>query len=132
MKKKQNKGVTMKRTSVVTLLASSVLMFTTTAFAAPLDKIQFIKISPQDSKAVIRTADNKMLVVKPGDTIAENTTIKEIIPGRLILEEKTDRGMETIIVRMDNGKTRIERLRKQPEKSQQMVAPAVAPSAPQK
>jgi len=36
--------------------------------------------------------------------------------------------METIIVRMDNGKTRIERLRKKPEQSQ----PLVVPAAPQK
>jgi hypothetical protein len=125
-------GVIMNRTSVAILLFASVLLLTTTAFAAPLDKIHFIKISPQESKAVIRTADGKMQVIKSGDTVVENITVKEIIPGRLILEEKTDRGMETIIVRMDNGKTRIERLRKQPEKSQQMVAPAVAPSAPQK
>jgi len=65
-----------------------------------------------------------MQVVKPGDTIADNMTIKEIIPGRIILDEKTERGMETVIVRMDNGKTRIERLRKKPEQSQTMVAPA--------
>jgi len=114
----------MNRTSIVTLLFASVLFLITTAFAASLDKIQFIKISSQESKAVIRTADGKMQVIKPGDAVVENITVKEIIPGRLILEEKTDRGMETIIVRMDNGKTRIERLRKQPEKSQQMVAPA--------
>lgn len=122
----------MNRTSVITLLFTALLLLTTTAFAAPLDKIQFIKISPQDSKAVIRTVDGKMQVIKSGDTVVENITVKEIIPGRVILEEKTDRGMETIIVRMDNGKTRIERLRKQPEKSLHMVAPAVAPSAPQK
>jgi len=114
----------MNRTSVVTLLFAAVLLLATTAFAAPLDKVQFIKSSPQESRAVIRTADGKMQVIKPGDTVVENITVKEIIPGRIILEEKTDRGMETIIVRMDNGKTRIERLRKQPEKSQAMVAPA--------
>ncbi|OGR27227.1 MAG: hypothetical protein A2X79_08000 [Desulfuromonadaceae bacterium GWB2_53_15] len=81
-------------------------------FAASLDKIQFIKISAQESKAVIKAAAGKMQVVKPGDTIADNTTIKEIAPGRIVLEEKTERGMETIIVRMDNGKTRVEHLRK--------------------
>lgn len=114
----------MNRTTVVTLFFAAALMLAATAFTAPLDKIQFIKISAQESKAVIRTVDGKMQVIKPGDTVVENITVKEIIPGRVILEEKTDRGMETIIVRMDNGKTRIERLRKQPEKSQQMVAPA--------
>jgi hypothetical protein len=113
----------MKRTSIATLLFSTTFLLTRTAFAAPLDKIQFIKISTQDSKAVIRVTDGKMQVVKPGDTIAENTTIKEIIPGRIILEEKATNGIETVIVRMDNGKTRIERLRNQPDKIQQLVAP---------
>jgi len=75
----------MKRTPVATLLSTALLLLTTTVFATPLDKIQFIKISAQDSKAVVRAVDGKMQVVKPGDTIVENTTIKEIIPGRIIL-----------------------------------------------
>ena len=116
----------MNRTSVVSLLVGTAVTVTTLAFSAPLDKIRFIKISAQDSKAVIMTADGKMRVVTLGDTIAENTTIMEIIPGRIILEEKTERGVETIIVRMDNGKTRIERLRKQPDESRPLVAPATS------
>jgi hypothetical protein len=40
------------------------------------------------------------------------------------LEEKTTNGPETIIVRLDPGKTRIERLRRQPDKSPMLVAPA--------
>lgn len=116
----------MNRTSVAALLVTTALMLTTSVFAAPLDKIQFIRISAQNSKAVIRTADGKMQVVKSGDAIAENTTVKEIIPGRIILEEKTERGVETIIVRIDNGKTRIERLRKQPDNSQPLVAPTTS------
>lgn len=94
------------------------------AAAGPLDKVRFIKISAQDAKAVVRSADGKMTVIKPGDTVVENITVKEIIPGRIILEEKTARGPETIIVRMDNGKTRIERLRKQAEAGSAPVAPA--------
>jgi len=114
----------MNRTSVVALLCTSALMLATIAFAAPLDKIRFIKISPQESKAVIRTADGKLQVIKPGDSVVENVTVKEIVPGRIMLEEKTDRGLETVIVRMDGDKTRIERLRKQPDKSPLLVAPA--------
>lgn len=109
--------------SVVAVLMPAVVS------ATPLDKIQFIKISPQESKAVIKASDGKLQVVKLGDAIAENITIKEIIPGRIILEEKTERGMEAIIVRMDNGKTRIERLLKQPDKGPMLVAPATDASA---
>lgn len=113
----------MKRMSFVsTLLVAS--LFATTVFAAPLDKIQFIKVSAQDSKAVIRGADGKMQVIKPGDTVVENVTVKEIIPGRIILEEKTSKSLDTLIVRVDGGKTRIERLRRQPDAGPTLVAPA--------
>jgi len=97
--------------------------------AASLDKIQFIKIAPQDARAVIRNAAGKMIVIKQGDIVVENITVKEIVPGRIILEEKTDKGLETIIVRLDNGKTRIERLRRQPDKPQSLVAPVASPAS---
>jgi hypothetical protein len=113
----------MNRTSVVSILFAT-SMYAASIYAAPLDRIQFIKISPQDSSAVVRGFDNKMSVVKPGDTVADNTTIKEIVPGRIILEEKTSSGIETIIVRMDKGRSRIERLRKLPETNQPILAPA--------
>lgn len=109
--------------SVVAVIVT-VVFSVAPVFAAPLDKIQFIKISPQDSKAVIRGIGGKMQVIKPGDTVVENVTVKEIAPGRIILEEKTVNGLETLIIRMNNGKSRIERMHKQPEINQQMVAPA--------
>jgi hypothetical protein len=95
----------------------------TVASAAPLDNIQFIKIAAQDFRAVIKGADGKLKVVKPGDVISEGVTVKEIAPGRIVLEEKTDRGPETVIVRIANDKTQIERLHKQPEKVPVLVAP---------
>jgi hypothetical protein len=114
--------------SIVVLIFSTILLLTTTTFAAPLDKVQFVKIAPQDQKAVIKGADGKLVVIKPGDVIGENVTVKEIAPGRIMLEEKTDKGPETVLVRMMNGKTIIERLQKQPDKGQPMVAPAAVPA----
>ena len=93
------------------------------AFAAPLDKVQFIKIAPQDAKAVIKYASGKLQVIKPGDVVDEVVTVKEIATGRIVLEEKTDKGLETIIVRMVNDKVRIERLRKQPDNKPVLTAP---------
>ena len=113
----------MNRSKLTITLMAVTLFISSTVFAAPLDKVQFIKISGQDSKAVIRSADGKMTVIKQGDTVVENITVKEIIPGRIILEEKTAKGPETIIVRINNGKTRIERRRKQPEARPVPVAP---------
>ncbi|OGU16939.1 MAG: hypothetical protein A2076_00010 [Geobacteraceae bacterium GWC2_53_11] len=113
----------MNRTFFVSFLFAA-LLSATTVFAAPLDKVQFIKVSAQDSKAVVRGADGKMQVIKPGDIVVENITVKEIIPGRIILEEKTSKGVETLIVRVDGAKTRIERLRRQPDSGPTLVAPA--------
>jgi len=77
--------------------------------AAPLDKVQFIKIAPRDQKAVIKTADGKLQVIKPSDLIGDTVTVKEIATGRIVLEEKTDKGLETVIVRMVNDKARNKR-----------------------
>ena len=110
--------------SFVALIVAAASLLTSTASAVPLDKIQFIKIAPKDEKAVIKTADGKLQVIKPGDVIGEAVTVKEIAPGRMVLEEKTDKGPETVIVRLDGGRTRIERLSRTPERRPLLVAPA--------
>ena len=91
------------------------LLVTGISVAGPLDKVRFIKVAPQDEKAVIMGPDGKLRVIKKGDTVADNITVKEIIPGRIILEENTAKGPETVIVRVENGRQRIERIRKQAE-----------------
>lgn len=117
---------------IVLLTFALIALATGVALAGSLDKVQFIKIASQDAKAVIKTADGKLQVIKAGDAIGETVTVKEIAANRIMLEEKTDKGPETIIVRMDNGKTRIERLRMQPDKTAQpMVAPAAVPAQKQ-
>jgi len=102
------------------------LLLAGNVFAGPLDKVQFIKIAPKDEKAVIKTADGKLQVIKPGDVIGETVMVKEIATGRIVLEEKTDRGLETVIVRMVNEKTRIERLSRTPESRPLLMAPVTS------
>lgn len=114
----------MRKIVPVILAASFCLSVCTLAGAASLDNIQFLKISPQDAKAVIKNADGKLLVIKPGDVVEEGVTVREIATGRIVLEEKTDKGSETIIVRMSNDKANIERIRKQPVNRPVLVAPA--------
>jgi len=101
----------MSRTIFAALLLSGVLFVTSSALSASLDTIQYLKISPYDPRAVVRGGDGKMLVVKPGDMIADNATVKEIVPERIIVEEQTVNGLVTVIVREDNGHIRIERSR---------------------
>lgn len=83
--------------------------------ASSLDKIQFIKIAPLDERAVIKDADGKLRVIKTGDTIGGNVSVAGISAGRIVLEEKTDKGTETVIVRIVNGRQLLERINKQAE-----------------
>lgn len=92
--------------------------------AASLDNVQFIKISAKEEKAVVKMPDGKLQLIKPGDVIGGNVTVQEIAPGRVVLEEITDKGLDTIVVRMANDKATIERMQKLPGKKPTMLAPA--------
>jgi hypothetical protein len=113
-----------QRVAIMTLAIAPIAYWAGLAFATPIDKLQFIKISPQDARAVMKGEDGKLSVIKPGDVIGDTMTVKEIAPGRIVLEEKSGKGPETVIVRLDGGKTRIERLSKTPERRPLLVAPA--------
>lgn len=53
-------------------------------------------------------------------------TIMEIADGRIVLEEKKGDETETIIIRMEDGKQHIERIRKMGEKRPELMAPLPA------
>jgi hypothetical protein len=92
-----------------------VMLITGISAAGHIDKVRFIKIAPKDEKAVIMGEGGKLRVIRPGDLIGDSVTVREIAPGRIVLEEKSAKGPETVIVRVENGKQRIERIRKQAE-----------------
>ena len=73
---------------ILMLITSSIV------FAESIDNIQLLKISPQDERAVIKTAKGMMAIIKMGDTIGENEKVVEITTGRLVIEEQTERGRE--------------------------------------
>lgn len=114
----------MKSTFLKAVSVSVVLTLSGVLSTATLDKVQFLKIAPQDARAVIKGADGKLQVIKPGDRIGETVMVKEISAGRIVLEEKTARGPETVIVRIEKNGQRIERLSKQPGEKPVLVAPA--------
>ena len=105
----------------VTILLTACIA--TSAYASPLDQVQFIKIAPKDARAVIKEADGKLKVIKEGDVIADGLLVKEIAPGRIVLEEKTEEGTETVLVTIANDRAKIERLKKKPENKPVTVAP---------
>ena len=108
-------------------LAAGILFATvlsgTVASAASLDNVQFLKIAPQDARAVVKGADGKLQIIKPGDKIGETVTVREISAGRIVLEERTDKGPAKVIVRIENDKQRIERFTQQAESKTQPVVP---------
>lgn len=93
------------------------------AVAASLTDVHFITIAAKDARAVIKGADGKLAVIKPGDSIADGVKVKEITAGRIVLEETTVQGVETVFVKLANGKSTFERVRKTPEKASLLVTP---------
>ena len=95
------------------------------------ESIQVLRIMEQDERAVIKTADGNMRVIKVGDVIGKGDLrvpgsglrVVEISEGRIVFEEKTDKGVETVIVRIEDGKQRVERIRKVGDKQAPLYAP---------
>ncbi len=105
-------------------LVLSLTLFVGLSFAAGLEKIQFLKIAPQEQKAVVKMPDGKLQLVGVGQELVPNIKIIEIAEGRVVLEEAGEQGPETVIIRLDGKFQRIERLRRQGEPPPLMIAPA--------
>ena len=93
----------------------SMLITSTFVLAASIDNIHLLKISPQDERAVVKMEDRAMKIIKPGDAIGKNGKVVEITSGRVVIEEQTDGGRETIIIRFEQGRQTVERLKKTPD-----------------
>lgn len=106
----------------LTLLMSAPL----STVAADLGGATFLKISAYDQKAVVKTADGEMQMVAVGDKLDEQTTIVEIVTGRVVLERMNKEGKETIIVRLDGGRQQVESIRSWGENPSLMTAPTEA------
>ncbi len=114
----------------LTLSRSHALTLPTLAFAQepleniPIETVQLLKISGSDERAVIKTPDGTLVVIKVGDAIGnQNGKITEIAAGRVVVEEKVGREIETVIFRLEGGKQRIERIKKFGEERPLMLAP---------
>lgn len=100
------------------------IMTTGHSLAAGLDQYQFLKLSPQDQKAVVKTPAGKLELIGVGAVVAGDCQVVEIAEGRVVLERPGDDGKETIIVRLDGKYQRIERIRPRGEMPPVLVAPA--------
>jgi hypothetical protein len=112
----------MKKSQLL-LIALFFVLLAGQALAAGLEKVQFLKISPQDQKGVIKTPEGTMQLVGVGDVIAGDARIIEIAEGRVVLEQPGEGGPETVIIRLDGKHQRIERIRKQGDEQPLLLAP---------
>lgn len=88
-----------------------------------VDTIQVLKIAAQDERAVIRTPDGKTQIIKPGDSLGANGKVTEIAVDRVVIEEKKGNETEKVIIRLINGKQKVERMKKTGEQAPAMYAP---------
>lgn len=98
------------------------VLFSQIIFVSTLSDIKIIKISAGDQSTVIKS-DNKLRLIKPGDLIGESGRVLEIDKTRIVVEESTAQGKETIIIYFENGKQRLERISKQAASNQTLYAP---------
>ena len=94
------------------LIIPAILLLSQPLHADTLDTIKFLKVSEQEGKAVIRGSDGKLRMIGVGDTVGGDSKVVEIAKDRVGLERKTETGIEKIIVRLENGQQKIERVTK--------------------
>ena len=102
---------------IVMLLSTGVAMGGGPLGGIPVENIEFLKLFAQEEKAVIRTPDGNMQLIKVGDVIGKGESrvagsklrgtgsglrVIEITDGRIVFEENTDKGLETVIVRFED------------------------------
>jgi len=97
----------------------------TAAFADSVKGIQILKIAPQDERAVIKTPDGKTRIIRPGDALGTSGKVTEIAADRVVIEEKKGNETEQVIIRLIDGKQKVERMRKTAGKAPELLAPAV-------
>ena len=99
------------------VLGSFVLLMSAPTFAA-LEDINVMALGSLDGRAVVKTKDGKMKVLKVGDTVPNSKAIvKQILNDRLVVEEKIGKKGseqdETVWIYKPNkmgAKSRIQRL----------------------
>ena len=87
------------------------------------ETVQILKIAAQDERAVIKTPDGKTLVIKPGDALGTSGKVIEIAADRVVVEEKKGNETEKVIIRLIDGKHKVERLKETGEQAPAMLAP---------
>jgi hypothetical protein len=99
----------------ITVAVALLLLFcitpTQAQSALAIEKIKVIKISAPDKSAVIKIAAGSLKLIRVGADVEGLGKVVEIAEGLIVLEVKGDKRNEQIIIRLENGKQTIERIR---------------------
>lgn len=108
------KDSTMLRYSLATsvLVIALLTLQPTPSFALSIQDLQVVKISPADGSAVVKTSENGLRLIRVGSSLDQNNRVVEIADGRIVIQSKTPKGLETIIIRIEDGRQKIERIGK--------------------
>ena len=68
----------MRHPSKLVLIITAMIILPSLVGAGDADILQVLKISPQDERAIIKTPDGKMQIIKPGDFVGESGKVTEI------------------------------------------------------
>lgn len=107
----------------IATIAGIALLFGTGISQAGLDDLTLVAASVADARAVIRTADGNMRVIKAGDRLpGSDAVVTEVLRNRVVAEETVQGTPPTKqlvwISRDGTGRSRVQRLhREPPEKS---------------
>lgn len=104
------------------LIITIIFLITCTAFAGTFADYRLLKISAPDQRAVVKTSQGKLQVIGVGVEI-DNMQVSEIAEGRVVL---TGKNLETVIVRLENGRQRIETYQRLADQAPILTAPDMA------
>ncbi len=118
-----------------------IFVFSISSYAESIEDILVLKISPQDERAVIKTSERRLKIIKIGDELTVQSSenkkesskfkVTEITKGRVVFEEMTNEGLETVIIRVEDEdgsgltKQKIERIRKTADKQPLLLKPVL-------
>ena len=118
----------MKNSKIILMLVGLASILPFLAYAS-VDDITVIALGALDGRAVIKTTDGKMQVLKVGDEIPGSTaTVKQILNDHLVVSEtvkKKNKNVQQMVwiykPKKSGGKSLVKRLRLEPPKSEQDV-----------
>ena len=101
--------------SLVYALLFEIIISAGFAYAQPIDSVRIVKLSPNDNTAVIKFDTAEMKIIRLGDIIFDAFKLTELSETRAVFDNIGSKIGERIIIRMENGEQKMERLTLLPE-----------------